>query len=265
VFEFPLIPQHLPLPASRSPKGGRLEAVSVSVRFGGLRAINEVDLVLERDEILGVIGPNGAGKTTLVNALSGFQKLAAGDVIVEGVNVTAWPPHRLARIGLGRSFQNIRLFKSLTVLENVELGGVGIGLSRRSARARGREILERLHLDEAAERQAAALPYGDERRLGIARALAMKPHFLLLDEPAAGLNEAESDELIGVIGSIRDELGCGVLVIEHDMRLIMNVCDRIQVLDHGETIAIGDPHAIQKDPRVITAYLGTKRGSLARS
>jgi branched-chain amino acid transport system ATP-binding protein len=236
-----------------------LEAHDLHVHFAGVRAIDGVDLALRTGEILGLIGPNGAGKTTVVNTLSGFQKPTAGMVSIGGVDVTGWPPHKLARVGLGRSFQGVRVFPNLTVLENVELGGVGVGIRRRVAREYALEILERLGLADKTELQARSLPFGDERRLGIARALAMRPRFLLLDEPGAGLNEVESEELMAVITSIRNDLGCGLLVIEHDMQLIMGVCERIQVLDHGRTIARGDPAEIQADAATVEAYLGTRR------
>jgi branched-chain amino acid transport system ATP-binding protein len=224
-----------------------------------VKAVDGVDIELDQKEILGLIGPNGAGKTTLVNAISGFQSLTEGPFSVGGRDVTGWRPHKLAKIGLTRTFQNVRPFSGLTVLDNVELGGVGVGMSRRAARSQAWEILERLGLMHLAYAQASALPHGDERRLSIARALATKPRFLLLDEPAAGLNELESDELVGIIASIRSDSGCGVLVIEHDMRLIMGVCERIQVLDYGQTISTGSPDEIQSDQAVITAYLGTRR------
>ncbi len=250
--------------SSVSPSGEgeteRLEGRDISVHFGGVAAVNRVDVTLSRGEILGLIGPNGAGKTTLVNALSGFESLDSGRIVLAGRDVTSWSPQRLAQLGLSRSFQNIRLFREMTVLENVECGGVGVGMGRRPARARGRAILERLQLGDKARLPAKSLAYGDERRLGIARALAMNPLFLLLDEPAAGLNELECDDLMETIVWIRDEIGCGVLVIEHDMRLIMRVSERIQVLDHGQTIAIGSPAEIQSDPAVIAAYLGTRSG-----
>jgi branched-chain amino acid transport system ATP-binding protein len=240
--------------------GGRelLEARQLRVQFGGVRAVDGVDLVLRKGEILGLIGPNGAGKTTLVNALSGFQKPTAGQVLMNGHDVTGWSPHRLARRGLARTFQSVRLFPDLVVLENVELGGVGVGMRRRAARKWARELLERLKLDDKADLYCSGLPHGLERRLGIARALAARPSFLLLDEPAAGLNERESDELVQTLTLIRDDFSCALVVIEHDMRVIMRLCERIQVLDHGKTISVGTPAEVRSDPAVLTAYLGRR-------
>ncbi len=235
-----------------------LEARGLTVHFGGVRAVDGVDLALRKGEILGLIGPNGAGKTTLVNALSGFQKPTAGTVLMNGKNVTGLSPHRLARRGLARTFQSVRLFPGLTVLENVELGGVGVGMRRPAARKWARELLERLKLDDKAGLYGVGLPHGLERRLGIVRALAAKPSFLMLDEPAAGLNEQESDELVGSLALIRDDFSCALVVIEHDMRLIMRLCERIQVLDHGKTISIGSPSEVRRDPAVLTAYLGRR-------
>ena len=235
-----------------------LEARGLMVHFGGVHAIDGVDLVLEKGEILGLIGPNGAGKTTLVNALSGFQKPTAGKVYVNGQDVTGLSPNKLARRGLARTFQSVRLFPGLTVLETVELGGVGVGMRRPAARRWARELLERLNLDDKAGLYGAGLPHGLERRLGIVRALAAKPTFLLLDEPAAGLNEQESDELVGSLTLIRDDFSCALVVIEHDMRLIMRLCERIQVLDYGKTISIGTPAQVRRDPAVLTAYLGRR-------
>ncbi len=242
------------------PDGVRLECRELKVYFGGVKAVDGVDLVLTEGEILGLIGPNGAGKTTLVNALSGFQRLTSGSVFLNGVDATGWNPHRLARWGLGRTFQNVRLFANLTVLENVELGGVGVGMGRRAARRWAWELLERMGLADKSDVLAAGLPHGLERRLGVVRALAAKPTFLLLDEPAAGLNEQESDELVSALGLIRDDFGCGLVAIEHDMRVIMRLCERIQVLDYGKTITIGTPAEVRSNPRVLTAYLG-KRGT----
>jgi branched-chain amino acid transport system ATP-binding protein len=242
-----------------SSEGGELlEARGLKVHFGGVRAVDGVDLVLSKGEILGLIGPNGAGKTTLVNALSGFQKPTAGTVALSGDDVTGWAPPRLARRGLTRTFQSVRLFPGLTVLENVELGGVGVGMRRAAARRWARELLARLRLDHLADRWADGLPHGLERRLGIVRALAAKPRFLLLDEPAAGLNEQESDELVASLTLIRDDFECALVVIEHDMRLIMRLCERIQVLDYGKTISIGTPAEVRRDPAVLTAYLGRR-------
>jgi branched-chain amino acid transport system ATP-binding protein len=220
--------------------------------------VDGVDLTLRKSEILGLIGPNGAGKTTLVNALSGFQRPSSGSVALDGRDVTGWSPNRLARQGLARTFQSVRLFHGLTVAENVELGGVGVGTTRRAARRHATELLERLGLADKADMLAAGLPHGLERRLGIVRSLATRPAFLLLDEPAAGLNEQESDELVQTLTTIRDDFLCGLVVIEHDMRLIMRLCERIQVLDHGKTIAVGAPAEVRADPAVLTAYLGTK-------
>jgi branched-chain amino acid transport system ATP-binding protein len=235
-----------------------LEARGLQVHFGGVRAVDGVDLVVSKGEILGLIGPNGAGKTTLVNALSGFQKPTAGTVRMNGRDVTGLSPHRLARRGLARTFQSVRLFPGLTVLENVELGGVGVGMRRPAARKWARELLERMKLADMADLYGVGLPHGLERRLGIVRALAAKPSFLLLDEPAAGLNEQESDELVGSLTLIRDDFSCALVVIEHDMRLIMRLCERIQVLDHGKTISIGPPSQVRSDPAVLTAYLGRR-------
>lgn len=235
---------------------GDLRARNVSVHFEGLIAVDGVDLALRRDEILGLIGPNGAGKTTLVNMLSGFQALDSGDIWLEGRRATGWPPHQLGRAGIARTFQGVRLFPGLSVLENVDVGGVGTGLSRARARERAWRIIDALGLAARAEEPAGALPYGLERRVGIARALAMAPRFLLLDEPGAGLNEAEADELMHVIAQVQGEFECGVLVIEHNMRLIMALCHRIQVLDHGRTIALGTPEEVQRNPDVRRAYLG---------
>jgi branched-chain amino acid transport system ATP-binding protein len=230
----------------------------VTVRFGGVIAVDDVTFSVPEGEIRGVIGPNGAGKTTLVNALSGFQKPTAGTVLMNGQDVTGLSPHRLARRGLARTFQSVRLFPGLTVLENVELGGVGVGMRRPAARRWARELLERLKLADKASLYGTGLPHGLERRLGIVRALAAKPTFLLLDEPAAGLNEQESDELVGSLTLIRDDFSCALVVIEHDMRLIMRLCERIQVLDYGKTISIGTPLQVRSDPAVLRAHLGRR-------
>jgi branched-chain amino acid transport system ATP-binding protein len=240
-------------------RAGSLEATGFAVHFEGVKAVDGVDLTLRRDEILGLIGPNGAGKTTFVNALTGFQRLTAGAVTIDGVEVTGWSASRLARTGLARTFQSVRLFPRLTVLENVEAAGVGVGLGRRGARELAVELLTRLGLAGRAHELASGLPHGEERRLGIVRALASRPRYLLLDEPAAGLNEVEADELVVALAGIRDDFGCGLMVIEHDMRVIMSLCERIQVLDYGRTISIGTPEEVRNDQAVLTAYLGRRR------
>lgn len=245
-----------------SPPAELLEARGVRVHFGGVKALDGVDLTVRRTEIVGLIGPNGAGKTTLVNVLSGFQRPTAGAVRLLGDEVTFWPPDELARRGLVRTFQAIRLFPALTVFENVEAAAVCAAPGRRAARALSWELLTSMKLENRADDTARELPHGDERKLGIARALALRPTFLLLDEPAAGLNEAEGDELVALLVGLRDRFALGLLVIEHDMRLIMALCERIQVLDHGKTIAVGTPAEIRRDQTVRTAYLGTDaRGS----
>ncbi len=235
-----------------------LEAHDIIVHFEGLAAIDGISLTLRSNEILGLIGPNGAGKTTLVNVLTGFQKPSRGRVLLRGVDVTGWPAHKFGRNGLSRTFQAVRLFRNLPVVENLEVTAVGTGLGRRAAHKRAMHILRWMNFEQRAEEKADTLPYGDERRVGIGRALAMAPRFVLLDEPAAGLSDAECDELMGLIGRIPQEFDCGVLLIEHNMRVIMGACDRIHVIDTGRTIAEGTPQEIQSNPDVIRAYLGTR-------
>src|SRR5262245_6829441 len=211
---------------------------------------------------MGLIGPNGSCNTKFMNAVSGFVPLTGGTVTVDGVDMTDWPPHRRVANGLVRTFQDIATFPGLSVFENVELGALGAGLNRRAARKRAWELIDGLDLRHVARLPASALPHGDERRVGIARAVAVAPRFLLLDEPAAGLDDAESRALTTSIAALRDELGCGVLLVEHDMRIIFRVCERIQVLDYGKTIAVGTPEEIRNDRRVV-AYLGEKGAKLA--
>ena len=244
------------------PAGGdmeeRLEAHDVSVNFEGLAAVDEVTVSMGRHEIFGLIGPNGAGKTTLVNVLTGFQKPTHGRVVLAGVDVTGMPPHRIGRRGLARTFQAVRLYPDMPVIENLEAAAVGTGLGRREASRRARAILEWMNFSSKAYDHADTLPYGDERRVGIGRALAMAPHFVLLDEPAAGMSDSECDDLMALISRIPGDFGCGVLLIEHNMRVIMGVCDRIHVIDSGRTIGEGTPQEIQANPAVIRAYLGSR-------
>ncbi len=235
-----------------------LEAVDISVNFEGLSALNNVTLSMGRHEIFGLIGPNGAGKTTMLNVLTGFQKPTQGKVAVGGVDITGWSPHLVGRKGLARTFQAVRLYSDMPVIENLEAAAVGVGLMRREASRRAGAILEWMGFGHKAYDYANTLPYGDERRVGIGRALAMAPHFVLLDEPAAGMSDAECDELMGLIARIPTDFGCGVLLIEHNMRVIMGVCDRIHVIDGGRTIIEGTPQDIQTNPEVIRAYLGSR-------
>ena len=231
-------------------------AEGIAVHYEGVRAVDGVDLSLLEGQIMGLIGPNGAGKTTLLNAISGFASLTGGRVVIGDEDVTRSPPHRLLRHGLVRTFQGAATFPALTVYENVELGALGAGLSRRKARQRCAELLRVFGLGEWAESAASVLPHGQERRLGIARAVAGRPRFLLLDEPAAGMDDAESIDLADTIVALRNEYGCGILLVEHDMRVIFRICESIQVLNFGKTMALGSPEQIRTDRGVIAAYLG---------
>ena len=226
------------------------------VTFGQVKAVDSIDLELLAGEILGLIGPNGAGKTTLLNALSGFQRLGSGTLRLHGADVTRWTPRKLARAGIARTFQSVRPFERLSVLENIEVGTLAATDSRRAARGAALELLDRFNLSHRSDQLAGSLPHGEERRLGIARALAMRPKLLLLDEPAAGLDESESDALAATLAGLPAEFGLGLLIVEHDMRLIMGICDRIQVINFGRTIATGTPQQVRTDPAVLEAYLG---------
>jgi branched-chain amino acid transport system ATP-binding protein len=235
---------------------GSLTLEGICVAFAGVPALEDVDLELADREILGLIGPNGAGKTTLINVTSGYAAAQRGRVTVGDRDLTGAPPERIARSGVCRTFQAVRLFGQLTVRENVEVAGLRTRDRRRDARQRAAGLLEEFTLSDRADDLASSLPYGDERRLALARSLAARPGFLLLDEPAAGLNETETDELTAIIAAIPERHGCGVLVVEHDMRLIMGLSHRIHVLAHGRTIAVGTPEQVRNDPVVVESYLG---------
>jgi branched-chain amino acid transport system ATP-binding protein len=228
----------------------------VSRSFTGVQALEGVSLELHRHEVVGLIGPNGAGKSTLVNVLSGFDAPTAGQVELGDQDVTGWSPHRRGRAGIARTFQHSRSFRGLSVRENVELAALGVGARPRAARARADGLLDLLGLADSAEAAAGTLAHGDERRLGVARALATEPAFVLLDEPAAGLPESEVPEFAAVVRSVRDEHDAGVLLIDHNMALVMEVCDRIHVLDRGRTLAEGSPSEVRGNLDVTSAYLG---------
>jgi branched-chain amino acid transport system ATP-binding protein len=247
--------QRSPHETDRRP-GGTLRASSVSRAFAGVQALDDVTLEVRRHEVVGLIGPNGAGKSTLVNVLTGFDLPDSGTVELEGRDVTGWSPPRRGRAGLARTFQHSRAFRDLSVRENVEVAALGVGARARSANRRAQELLELLGLSERAGLAAGTLAPGDERRLGVARALATDPSFVLMDEPAAGLPEAEVPEFAAVVRAVRDDHDAGVLLIDHNMALIMEVCDRIQVLDQGKTLAEGTPAEIRSNIDVTAAYLG---------
>jgi branched-chain amino acid transport system ATP-binding protein len=233
-----------------------LAAENVSVEFAGLRALDGVSLSLVQGEILGLIGPNGSGKTTLVNAITGQVRLAGGRVRLGGTDLGERSPRAVALAGIARSFQIARLFDNLTVLENVATAALSHRAGQAEARARAAALLARFGLESRADDLAEVLSHGEKRRVEIARALAARPHFLLLDEPAAGMNEAETEALLGILAGLPGEWNLGLLIIDHDMGLIMRLCQRLHVLASGRTIAEGDRRAVRDDPAVIEAYLG---------
>ncbi|MDD2427664.1 MAG: ABC transporter ATP-binding protein [Eubacteriales bacterium] len=234
------------------------EVSGLSKSFAGLKAVDNVSMKIKTGEILGLIGPNGSGKTTFINLVTGMLEKDAGRITIDQHNIGEMQAYQIPVHGLVRTYQTIRLFKHLSSLENVMIGALGVGMKRKQAAAVAEDLLEELGLSERRDAPAQGLTFRDQRLLEIARALAAKPRFLLLDEPAAGLNEEETDELFALLSVMPEQKNIGILIVDHDMRLIMNLCNRLHVLNYGQTIAEGKPEDVRRNPEVVVAYLGSE-------